>query len=455
MKATKYGLFVMAFFLAVGWLNLPARAQETTTGKLELTLEDCLKLALEKNPFYLASLEKEGEARAQVNRAVSGFLPVINAQGTDILDKKVFTVEIPPMIPGGQPQRIKLDFTRTYQMSLNFSFPLFTSGRLTSVYRQANYNYQATLESIKQSRQETILNVKQAFYGYLLARRFLEVAEESVGLAEKHLKNVRNLAEVGMATKFDLLRAEVQLANLQPQLIRARNGLQISELALKNLLGLDLNQPVEIKGDLFFQEIQIEAEEAVQKALLNRPEIHQLGYQRRMAAEMIKIARASDLPTLAIGGQLNYWSNFLNFKKNNWENYYTISLALNIPIFNGFAGQAQAAQAKALARQLDFSIKGLTEAIKLEVEQAILNYKQARESLLSQEKNVEQAAEAVRLAELNFAEGLATTLDVTTAQVALSQARTNYAQALYECLMAQAQLEKAIGESISGYQSER
>lgn len=453
MRAAKFWFLAFIVFLAAGWINLPA--QDKTVNKLELTLDDCLKLALEQNPFFLASLEKESEARAQVHRAVAGFLPTLNAQGSDILDKKVFTVEIPPMVPGGQPQRVKFDFTRTYQMSLNFSFPLFTGGRLTSAYRQANYNYQATQESIKQSRQETILNVKQAFYGYLLARRFLEVAEESVSLAEKHLKNVRNLAEVGMATKFDLLRAEVQLANLQPQLIRARNGLQMSELALKNLLGLDLDQPVEIKGELSFQEVQINPEESVQKALLNRPEIQQLGYQRRMAGEMVKLARASDLPTVAIGGQINYWSNYLNFKKNNWENYYTISLALNIPIFNGFAAQAQAAQAKALARQLDYSMKGLTEAVRLEVEQAILNYQQAREALLSQQKNVEQAAEAVRLAELNFAEGLATTLDVTTAQVALSQARTNYAQAQYECLMALAQLEKATGESVSGYKSDR
>lgn len=453
MKSKRYLLFLLTILLVMGGLHLSAR--DTAEGKLQLTLDDCLKLALEQNPFYLSTLEKENEARAQLHRAASGFLPSINAQGTDILDKKVFTVEIPPMVPGGQPQRVKFDFTRTYQMSLTFSFPLFTGGRLTSGYRQASYNYQATQESIKQARQETILNVKQAFYGYLLARKFLEVAEESVSLAEKHLKNVRNLVEVGMATKFDLLRAEVQLANLQPQLIRARNGLQMSELALKNLLGLDLDQPIEIKGELAYQEVQINPEEARQKALLNRPEIHQLAYQRQMAGEMIKLARASDLPTVAIGGQLNYWSNYLNFRKNNWENYYTISLALNIPIFNGFAGQAQAAQARALARELDYSIKGLTEAIKLEVDQAILNYQQAREALLSQQKNVEQAAEAVRLAELNFSEGLATTLDVTTAQVALSQARTNYAQALYECLIALANLEKATGESISGDAADR
>jgi outer membrane protein TolC len=83
--------------------------------------------------------------------------------------------------------------------------------------------------------------------------------------------------------------------------------------------------------------------------------------------------------------------------------------------------------------------------VKFEVQEAILNLQQAKESLLSQEKNVEQAQEAVRIAELNYSEGLATNLDVSSALVALSQARTNYSQALYDYALALAQLEKAIG----------
>jgi outer membrane protein TolC len=445
MKTNQYLIAGFIIFLVLGWLSLPAQQEEPK--KLVLTLEDCLKLALEQNPFYLSTQEKENEARAQVHRAVSNFFPALNVQGTDILDKKVFTVEIPPMVPGQQPQRVKFDFTRTYQMSLSFSVPIFTSGRLMAGYKQANYNLLATQETIRQSQQETVFSVKKAFYGYLLAKKFLEAAQESVDLAEKHLANVKNLYEVGMATKFDLLRAEVQLSNLRPQQIKAKNGLEMSELALKNLLGIELSQPVEIKGELAFEDVQLNLDEALQKALINRPELHQLSYQKLMAVEMFKLARASDFPSLAIGGTLNYWANNLNFGKNNWENYYTISLALNIPIFNGFANQAQAAQARAVARQLEYSHKGMTEAVKLEVQQTILSYQQAKEALLSQEKNVEQAQEAVRLAELNFSEGLATTLDVTTAQVALSQARTNYAQALYDCLVALAQLEKATGES--------
>jgi outer membrane protein TolC len=420
--------------------------------KLVLTLEDCLNLALSQNPYYLGVKEKEEGAKAVVREAASRFFPTLDATGSDILDKKVFVLEFPSFIPGQPSQRIAMDFTKTYQFSLSFSLPLFTGGRLISGFKQANYNLQSTQESIRQSRQDTIFNVKKAFYGYLLAQKFAEVAEEAVGLAEKHYANVKNLYDAGMASRFDLLRSEVQVANLKPQLIRAKNSLSVAELGLKTLLGVDLSQPIELKGEMSFKPFEGELDEMVNKAVANRPEISQLNYQRQIAGEMLKMARAENLPTLAIGGAYNYWSNFLNFKKNNWESYYSVNLVLTLPIFSGFSNSAKIAQTKSLIKEIEFSQKGLIDMVKFEVNQAFLNLKQAKESLLSQEKNVDEAQESVRIAELNFSEGLATTLDVSSAQVALSQAKTNYSQALYDYVVSLAQLEKAMG--IGGSENE-
>jgi len=259
------------------------------------------------------------------------------------------------------------------------------------------------------------------------------------------LKNVESLYAVEMASKFDLLRSEVQLANLKPQLIRATNGLKTAELGLKVVLGLDLNQPVEVKGELSYQAFEANLDDNVARALASRPEILQFQYQKLMAAEMIKAAKAAYLPVVAVGGVFHYWSDQFNFKKDSWESYYSINLIFNIPIFNGFAEAAKVGQSRAVLKQLEYSQKGLLEMVKLEVHESILSLQQARESLLSQEKNVEQAQEAVKIAELSFTEGLATDLDVSSLHVALSQARTNYSQAIYDYVMALALLEKAIG----------
>ncbi|MGB2843374.1 MAG: TolC family protein, partial [Candidatus Aminicenantaceae bacterium] len=272
-----------------------------------------------------------------------------------------------------------------------------------------------------------------------------KVAEEAVEVAEKHYKNVKSLFEVGMASKFDLLRSEVEVANLKPQLIKARNNLKIAELRLKMLLGLDLSQPVEIKGDITYEPFEPDQEECLIKALQNRPEISQLKYQKQMAGEMLKLARASSLPSLALAGAYNFWADQFNFNKDAWQNYYVVNLVFTIPIFNGFSTSARVAQSKAMIRELGFTKRGLVDMVKFEVRQALLKLNEAKESLLSQGKNVEQAQESLRIAELNFSEGMATTLDVSSVQAALTMAKTNYLQALYDYVISLAQLEKAMG----------
>ncbi len=444
MRKTAVTLIVLAL-AAAG----PASPAQDGGPAVVLTLEEAIGMALRQNPFHLATQEKIGQARSQVRQAAAGFLPTLNAQGTDTLDEKLFFLEFPSMVPGEPPQRISIDFTKDYQMSLAFSLPLYAGGRLTAGYKQAGYGLKASQESVRLSEQETVFNTKRAFYGYLLAKEFSAVADEALGLAEKFMQNVKSLYEVGMASKFDLLRSEVQAANLKPQAIRARNSVEVAALGLKTVLGIGLETPIEVRGEFAAPPTAATTEGIVAEALNLRPELRQLDHQRGMAGEMLKIARGSVMPTLAIGGAYNFWSDALSFRKGAWQNYYTINLSLNVPLFNGFEAQARIGQSKAAIREIEWNRKGLSEAISFEVRQAVLSLNEARESLLSQEKNVDQAREAARLAELNYAEGLATSLDVLQAQVSLRQARTNYTQALYDLVISDAQLEKAVGRSRS------
>jgi len=446
MRKTAVTLVLLSILAALGSAVLAAQEPPAT---VTVTLDEAIALALSQNPFYLASQEKVAQAKAQVRQAAAGFLPTLNAQGTDTLDEKLFVLEFPSFIPGQPPQRFSIDFTRDYQMALSFGLPLFTGGRLTAGYKQANYGLQASREGVRLSEQETVFNVKRAFYTYLLAKEFSAVADESLALAEGFRNNVKNLYDVGVASKFELLLAEVQVSNLKPPSIRARNGIEVAALNLKTILGIPLDTPLEIKGELVSPPLDPVTEAVVEEAQAQRPELRQLDYQRLMAGEMLKMARGTGLPSLAIGGVYNLWSDRLMFRKVDWQNYYTISLSLNIPLFNGFDTMAKVGQSKAAIREIEWNRKGLAEMISFEVKQAVLNRAQARETLLSQEKNVEQSREAVRIAELNYTEGLATNLDVVTAQVGLRQASTNYSQALYDCVISDAQLEKALGRSRS------
>lgn len=427
------------------WLLFSVGRFSFSQEEMTLTLEDSIHLALSQNPYHLAAGERVKAAKSKIREAAASFLPSLNAQGLTTLDEKLFELEFPSFIPGEPPQKVSVDFTRDYQFSMSFSLPLFTSGRLVSGYKQARYNLQSTEEALRQSKHVTVFNTKRAFYGYLLSEEFVKVAEEAVEVTEKHFKNVKSLYKVGIASKFDLLRSEVQVANLRPQLIRARNNLKIAELSLKTLLGLDLSKFVKIKGDLAYEAFEPDLEACLTRALLNRPEISQLRYQKQMAGEALKLARAVNLPTLALAGTYNFWADKLNFRKDIWQSYYAVNLVLTVPLFNGFTTSARVAQSKAMIKEIEFSQKGLRDMVKFEVRQAILRIKEAKESLLSQEKNVEQAQESLRIAELNFSEGLATTLDVSSVQAALSQAKTNYSQALYDYVISLAELDRAMG----------
>ena len=416
-------------------------AQQTLT----LTLEESIELALVQNPFHLATAKRVDGARAQVREARAGFFPSLNAQGLSTLDEKVFELEFPSLDPSLPPQRVEMDFTRDYQLALALNIPLFTSGRLTSSYRLADYNLKSTEESERQSRHSTIFSTKSAFYGVLLMQEYVRVAKMAIADAQKLYDFVSKQHEVGLASRFDLLRSEVRVVNMKPQVISSKNNLRIMELNLKNILGLDLDTPVELDGELMFKPVELDLAALLETAMLSRPELAQVRFQKGVAGESYKIARSGALPTVALSGQFNWWADKLKFGSDVWQDYYTVNLVFNIPLFNGMANLARMGQAKAALSEIEFNEQGLVDRLRFEVHQAVLKVEEARESLLSQEKNVEQAEESNRIAELNFAEGLITVLDIGQAQTALTQARANYSQALFNYMMALAEVDRATG----------
>lgn len=413
--------------------------------KIILTLDKSLELALSRNPYHLATEERVDAAYSKVREAASGFLPSLDAQGLHTLDEKLFELEFPSFIPGEPPQKVKVDFTRDYQFSMSLTLPLFTGGRLIAGFKQAKYNLDSSKEAVRQSENTTVFSTKGAFYGYLLAKEFVSVTEDAVRVADENLENVKNMYEVGMASKMDLLRSEVRVTNMQPLLIEAKNNLRIAELNLKTLLGLDLSQPVEIMGALKYEPYEPALEECVNKAMISRPEVKQLDFQRKMAEETLNMSRAGYFPTLAVNGTYNFWADKFTFHKDTWSSFYAVNLVLTLPIFNGFRTSAQVGQAKALIREIELNQKALRDAVEFEVRQAVLKLEEARESLLSLKKNIEQAKESLRITQLNFAEGMATTLDVISAEAASSQAQVNYSQALFNYVMAKADLDRAMG----------
>lgn len=432
-------------FLAFLFLSLSLVSPCLAGQKLVLTLEKSIEIALEKNQAVLSAKEEVEAAKGKVTEARAGMLPQLSVQWLYLPDRleKVRTTELPKEWGGGS---VEMDFTKDHQISLNLTQPLFISGRIWRSYEQANLGLEIAKEKYRQTQQEVTYNVKKSFYGYLLAKESVKVAQEAISLAQKHLETAKHRYEEGKASKFDLLRAEVELANLKPQLIRAQNGLEMAELGLKNVLGLDLSVSVELKGEFIYQPYEIDLKECIIAALEDRPELRQLKHQEELAEATVKLAKASNNPSITFGANYNLIANKFAVDRDRWEGSYSGNIVLTLPLFDGLATRGKVQQAKSGLNQVELAKEQLTETIKLEVTRAYLGLMEARQIITSTSKNVEQAQDGLSIAEESYTAGVMTSLEVMDAQLALTRAKTNYIQALHDYMLAQAKLEKAMGK---------
>ncbi len=416
--------------------------------KLELTVNESVKIAIEKNPNILAMKKRMEEAKNQEQEALSYFLPRLDLSAMKTVEEKLFTIEIPSFIPGQPPTVAKFDFTKDYQYTIRMTQTVFTGGKLLSSYNQAKLNYNLTREMDNQTRQELIFEVKRAYYGVLLSKEILKVSEDALALAEKNLERTKKLLEAGIASRLDLMRAEVQVANLKPQVIKAKNSVELAEVGLKTLLGLGSEDEIILKDSMSYIPVEIDPEKLLSVALQKRPEINQLKIQKRMSQEMLKLAWASFIPNFTIAGDFNWRADRFSFSKKELENYYTVNFVLTFPLFDGFSREAKISQSKASIERAEYLLKSAEQSISLDVKNAILSFKEAKETYESQKANIAQAEETVRIAELNYEEGLATYLDVLSAHMALTEAKKNLAQALFNYNIALAKIERSVSASV-------
>jgi outer membrane protein len=298
-----------------------------------------------------------------------------------------------------------------------------------------------------------LLDVRTRFYNVLLSREQTKVQEENVRLLREQLQTAKNRFEAGASSNFEVLRAEVAVANAQPGLIRARNGYRIAIDELRQSLGYvnpraeSVRKLPEFVGTLDYKPVSYDLQEALSQARMNRPEIKRLEKVELAREAGIKVAKADYQPDLALVGgyqlRKNNFSNRFNESLDGW----TIGLQSNWAIFDGRATAGRVAQARSQFNQAKLLTSETTLAVEVEVRRAHSSLQEAAELAESATKVVAQAEEALRLADARYAAGTATQLDVLEARVALTESRNNQLQANYSHNVAVSAMRKAIGSA--------
>jgi outer membrane protein len=427
-KAGKWGIFLLSSILCL--VTFPGWGRANS-----LTLEEAIRIALANNREILIAKEKIEEARQEIKEAKAGYFPTINLGST-----YTHLNEAPSMsIPGyGSIETGKAD---NYLSKFSINQPLYTSGSLTYANKGASLYYQKLQEDLKNTQNKITFQVKKAFYGVLLAQENAEVTEKALNQAKRHLAVVENLFEAGVASKFDLLRTRVEVANLKPDLIQARNDLRLSRESLANLLSFP-SASLKLEDELCFEPLKITLEEAIDKALKERSDLKSLKLQKEISKVALKLAEVQNKPTLALVG--NYQYENPSEGEDKWGEEWNLNLVLSIPLFDGWANRARVAQRRSQIKQINLSLQGLEAGINLEVKKGFWDLEASEGRIYAQEKNIEQAEEALSIAEVRYRSGAITNLEILDAQLALTRVRLGYLKALYDHNVAVAELEKAI-----------
>ena len=411
--------------------------------KEPMSLDACIQYAVSHNPGLLSARQDVIIAESGLKQAKSAQLPVVTGSFSfqDYNDL--------PIIVTGFGE-FPMGWKETYDMQVSITQPIYTWGKITKSIQQAKYQVQIAQQSYYQQEQSLIYSVKQTFYNVLLSQELVRVNQQAVAVAEAHLVNAQSHFRAGTVSNYEVLRAEVEVANTKPELIKSKNGLKLAYANLNTVLGRQESNSLEITGslkppDLSGASQSISYDTATSLAFLNRPDWKIVLFNEKINELAIPIAASETKPTIAVTGIHDRKSDSLDADIGGWNHYSSAILGISWTLYDGWATKAKVAQARSNQVKAGYQKEQLALTIRLEVESAVLELQSAEEIIISQQKTIEQAKESLRLAEARYKNGVGTHLEVLDAEVALTRAETNYAQALFNYLVAQAQLEKVTG----------
>jgi outer membrane protein len=440
-------LAILFFFLAAGVVQ----AQTPAASSKPLTLQEAVAVALEKNPTVQAADAYADAVKQGITVAAAGRYPRLDfsegfARGNNpvyvfgsLLTQRQFTARNFDLGYLNTPP--PLDNFRT---QFTASMPLWDAGRTSRKVHEARLEAQSATRGSERTRQEVIFNVVQAYLNGLLARENVRVAEAAVGATKADLARAQARQEQGLAVPSDLLSAQVQLAQAQEDLLRARNGVAVADAALSVAMGLPEDTPLTLEGQL--GEKMFEAgtlDERQTKALRARPDFQQADLGKQQAENGVRSARAGFLPRVDLFGA---WEEdnqtFLARGGNNWA----LGATLTFNLFDGGANRARLRESYALRRQADAMRSQLASAIRLQVRQAYLNLTTARDRVDVSRGAASQAEESLRIIQNRYEAGLATITDLLRAETARTTAKKNFLNAVFDYRLGYAALELATGE---------
>lgn len=444
---------------------------ETAEAPVELTLEQAIEIALSENvSVKVADMEIQRNEYAKKGTYASLF-PKIDASGTfqRTIKKQVMYMDfdMSSMMPGagsgsgsesGSSEAtssssssgggLEVGRYNTWSAGVSASMPL-VNAQLWQSIKVSGLSVELAVEKARSSRLETVTQVKQAYFGTLLAKEAFQVYKDVYDNALENYQQTEKKYKVEKASEMDLLRAKTTLANAIPNVYNAESSVLLSLWQLKAVLGIDLDMNIDVTGALedYSQQMFRDIHENDSISLENNTTMKQLALQAEQLARNIKIQQYANIPSLALAFNFSFnaMDNGFKFNEYQWTPYSYVGLSLSIPIFQGGKRYNDIRQARNQHAQLQYQITNTERQLQIAIRNSLTTMETNMKSFYSAQDAVGMAQKSYDIVSKSYEVGRSTLLELNDAQLALTQARLSESQAIYNFVIAKAQLEQTLG----------
>lgn len=419
-------------------------SQSVFAATLELDLEETIQRALLTNPSvkiaeYNRKAAKADYSAAKGARGISISLSHDSGRG-GYADYAMRSVN-------GGTEILTKGIGNSHSNSITASLPIFTGGELQGQIGQAKANYRSMLSAEEQAYNEMKETATTGYFNMLNATNMKALRQESVDRLQAHLDNVIAQYNVGIVARADVLRSEVELANAQQNYITASNEYDVAEATLNNIIGTPLGTTLLLKDRLQYEPYENDMAYCLAYSEQHRPELKQAEYAIDSAEAALVVARSGHMPKVYANASNNWGGNGSDWPGDDDENW-SVGVTASMNVFDSgvtwskiHAAQENLAKAKESQRQIK-------DNVELEVRTDYLSMREAEKRITTAQVAVASAEEDYHIAVVRYQAGVGTNIDVMDAQEALTQAKTNYYQALYNYNTSKAALNTSMGVGV-------
>jgi outer membrane protein TolC len=437
-----------------------SRGQDSTARSL--TLEEAISAAMKFNPDLVNARLEVKKSDSRVLEAWGYTMPSVDVSGQYLKFINKPTTYFPDYImypltsiidttfdkkPTGSFVPISMVPQYSASASITVKQILFNGAVFVGVGAASVYSHMAR-DMFYAKKVETVNKVRKAYYTALLAQQGLELIRSSLKNAEENLKNVQLMSAQGIVSEYDELRASVGVDNLRPIVIQNETNYNLAIDNLRNIIGTHSTEDIKLTNELNFEPVDDSlVARASEMVLESNPNLNVVRKQIDLNSAVINVERSNYLPTIAAFGSYSYSASKdqFNFSTNDFFKSSQVGLSLSLSLFQGLQTSSRVEQAQLEKRKTEEQRDNLEKTLKMGLRSILGNLKQAKKRIEAQEKTVETAEKGYKIVTVRFLANAATQLEVNDAQFALNQAKVNRIQAIYDYLVASADLDQIIG----------